>query len=51
MIVLQSDDLEAMNSFEDPMKVSPKSAPLKVNGKKFDFKAAPYSVNVIKVKM
>lgn len=51
VIVLQSDDLEAMNSFEDPMKVSPKSSPLKVNGKKFDFKAAPYSVNVIKVKM
>jgi alpha-L-arabinofuranosidase len=51
LIVLQSDDLEAMNSFEDPMKVSPKTSALKLNGKKFDFKAAPYSVNVIKVKM
>ncbi len=51
LIVLQSDDLESMNSFEDPMKVSPKTSALKVNGKKFDFKAAPYSVNVIRMKM
>ncbi len=51
LIVLQSDDLESMNSFEDSMKVSPKTSALKVNGKKFDFKAAPYSVNVIKMKM
>lgn len=51
VIVLQSDDLEAMNSFEDPMKISPKTSPLKVSGKKFDFKAAPYSVNVIKMKI
>jgi alpha-L-arabinofuranosidase len=51
VIELQSDDLSAMNSFENPEKVSPKTLSLKVSGSKFDFEAKPYSVNVLLVEM
>jgi alpha-L-arabinofuranosidase len=51
VIVMQSDDLETMNSFEKPEKVIPKKSMLKVSGKKFEYRAAPYSVNVIRMKI
>lgn len=51
VIVMQSNDPEAMNSFEEPMKVSPKTLSLKLKGKKLEYRSAPYSVNVIRLKL
>lgn len=49
--VLKSDDLYAVNSFNDPEKISPKNISVPVKGKVINFSAAPYSFSVIKVKM
>jgi len=51
VIVMQSDNLEAMNSFEEPMKVVPETSFIKVNGKILEYRSAPYSVNVIRMKL
>lgn len=50
-IVLQSNDLKAMNTFENPLLVSPKESAVKLKGKKMDYEALPYSVNVIRISM
>ncbi len=50
LIELQSNDLTAMNSFEDPEKVVPKSSVVKIRGSKLEMVLKGYSVNVIKVK-
>lgn len=50
-IVLQSNDLKAMNTFENPLLVSPKESAVKLKGKKLDYEALPYSVNVIRISM
>ena len=49
--VLKSDDLYSMNSFENPQKISPQDMVLPLKGKSINFSAAPYSFNVIKIKM
>jgi alpha-L-arabinofuranosidase len=49
--VLKSDNLDAMNSFESPGNVSPRESSLRVKGKIINFSSAPYSLNVIKIKM
>ena len=51
LIVLQSDNLDAVNSFEQPNLVSPKESAIAIKSKKFQYKAAPYSFSVIKIKM
>jgi len=50
-ITLQSDNLNAMNSFENPMNVAPKEDAVSVKGKQISLTLKPYSVNVIRVKM
>ena len=51
LIVLQSDNLDAFNSFDQPNLVSPKESAIAIKSKKFQYKAAPYSFSVIKIKM
>jgi alpha-N-arabinofuranosidase len=51
LITLQSDDLNAMNSFEKPMNVAPKEDAISVKGKQISLTLKPYSVNVIRIKM
>ncbi|MBC7889713.1 MAG: alpha-L-arabinofuranosidase [Ferruginibacter sp.] len=47
--LLQSDDLNRVNSFDDPQKLSPKESAIVVKGNKINYTAAPYSFSVIKV--
>jgi alpha-N-arabinofuranosidase len=51
MTVLQSDDLEKVNSLDDPMAISPKDSQLAVKNKKLSLSLAPYSFSVIRVKL
>jgi alpha-L-arabinofuranosidase len=51
LIVLQSDKLDAVNSFDQPELVSPKESTIDVKGKKFEFNSAPYSLNVLRIKI
>lgn len=51
LTVLQSDDPNGMNSFAQPGQVSPKSRAIKVPGKRFPLEAAPYSLNVLRVRL
>jgi alpha-L-arabinofuranosidase len=51
LTVLQNDDLMAVNSFNEPTKVSPKQSTIKLNGKKITLSAAPYSFSVLRVKI
>ena len=48
--LLQNNDLNAMNSFDQPVNISPKESAITVNNKKINYKAAPYSFSVIKIK-
>ena len=50
-ITLQSDDLNAMNSFENPMNVAPIEDAIPVKGKQINLTLKPYSVTVVRVKM
>lgn len=49
--LLQSDDVNAVNSFSSPYNVSPKEAVFKLQGKKTTYKAPVYSLSVIKIKL
>jgi alpha-L-arabinofuranosidase len=49
--VLQSNDLDAVNSFTQLNNVSPKESVMAVKGKKFEYKAAPYSFSVLRIKI
>lgn len=51
MYTLQSNDLQAVNSFESPDRVSPKESTLTVNTGVVEVTAEPYSVNVLKIKI
>ena len=51
VITLQSDDLTAMNSFDNPLKVSPKEESVAVKGKQINVTVKPYSFTIIRVKM
>ncbi len=44
-------NLDDMNSFDDPQHVSPKESTIGVKGNNISLTAAPYSFNVIRVKM
>jgi alpha-L-arabinofuranosidase len=41
--------LDDQNSFEDPVKVSPKTTPLENVGAQFDYTFAPYSLTVLRI--
>ena len=51
LTVLQNDDLNALNSFEQPQNVAPKEKMVAVSGKGMLLDAAPYSFNVIRIKL
>jgi alpha-L-arabinofuranosidase len=51
LTVLQSDDANGMNSFEQPARVSPESRDIKVPGKRFRLEAAPWSLSVLRVRL
>ncbi len=51
LTVLQSDNLDQVNSFEHPDAVSPVQKPVQVKGGKVNVSLQPYSVNVIRVKL
>lgn len=48
--VLTTDNLDQMNSFDNPSAVSPKTQEATVQNKKLQFQLKPYSVNVIHIK-
>ena len=50
-IVLQSNSLSAENSIEQPLLISPKESDFVIKNKKFTYRSAPYSFNIIKIKM
>lgn len=50
IIVLKNDDLNKVNSLEQPMSVSPVEQELAIKGKAVDQLLAPYSFTVIRVK-
>jgi alpha-L-arabinofuranosidase len=49
--LLQSNNLDAVNSFKNPFNVSPIHSILPIKGKTFDFKVAPYSFSVVRIKI
>jgi alpha-L-arabinofuranosidase len=51
LIVLQDNDLNKMNSFEQPTLVSPKESTIKIKGKKIDHTTAPHSLTILRIKM
>ncbi len=51
LITLQSDDLNTMNSFENPMNVSPKEETISIKGKQVNLTLKPYSFTVVRIKM
>ena len=51
IVTLQSNDLKAMNSFENPMNVSPKEETIAVKGKEINLTLQPYSFTILRVKM
>lgn len=50
-IVLKSDELNEVNSFAQPKAVSPAEQTIAVKNKKINISVAPYSFNIIRVKM
>lgn len=51
LIVLKSDDPDAVNSIENPKKIHPVEESINIKGNKVNLTLAPYSVSVVKVKM
>lgn len=49
--VLQSTDMNAVNSLDQPKALSPADSELEVSGKKLNITAAPHSFTVVRVKM
>ena len=51
LTVLKSEDLLTANSFDQPQKVAPQQSAIPVKGKDIVLNAAPYSLNIVRVKM
>ena len=51
LIVLQSNDLNSVNTFDKPLNVAPQESGITIKGKTVNLIAAPYSFSVVKVKM
>lgn len=51
LVVLKSTDLNAVNSFDNPTNVAPQESTVAITGKKITLTAAPYSFNVLRIKM
>jgi alpha-L-arabinofuranosidase len=50
LTVLHSGDLNAVNTFDEPKKISPEESKLTIKDKKINLSTAPYSLSVIRVK-
>jgi len=50
-IVLKSDNLDKVNTFENATAVSPVEQQINIKGKKVSVSLSPYSFNIIRVKM
>ena len=50
-IVLKNNDLNSINSFEKPKEVFPEETSFTAKGKTITYTLAPYSFNVLKIKM
>lgn len=48
---IASGDLDAVNSLDKPVEISPKQMPVSVKNKKVEVRLAPYSFNVIRIKI
>ncbi len=51
LLLLQSNNLDAVNSFDKPDLISPKESVINIKSKKFEYKSAPYSFSVLRIKM
>jgi alpha-L-arabinofuranosidase len=51
MIVLKSDHLYSVNSFESPKNIAPQESEIQLIGKKIQLNLSPYSFSVLKIKM
>lgn len=51
LILLQSNDLDAVNSFDHPGHISPKESVLPWKGRKNEYQAPPYSLTVLRIKI
>lgn len=51
LIVMQENDLANMNSIERPQDVAPSETTIAVKGKKFEYKSAPYSFSILRIKL
>ncbi len=51
LMVLQSDDLYSVNSFNQPRKIAPKESSIEIIRKKIDITSAPYSFSVIRIRI
>lgn len=49
LTVLQSDDINSMNSFEQPGRISPENTEISIPGKQFPLKIAPRSLSVLRI--
>lgn len=51
LTVLKSDNLDAVNSFDEPRKVAPITSGIEVKNKAVNVTVAPYSFSVVRIKM
>jgi alpha-L-arabinofuranosidase len=51
LIVLKSDNLDQVNTFDNATAISPKEQEINIQAKKVSVPLAPYSFNIIRVKM
>lgn len=51
LIVMQENDLSKMNTIERPQDVAPTETTMDVKGKKFEYKSAPYSFSILRIKL
>lgn len=51
IIVLKSDDLYSVNSFEHPKNIAPNESEVEIKGKKILLNLSPYSLSILRIKM
>ncbi|MEO6976831.1 MAG: hypothetical protein ABI113_00590, partial [Mucilaginibacter sp.] len=51
LTLLQSDDLQKVNSLNEPLAISPKTSEIALNDNHIKLSLKPYSFNVIRVKI
>jgi alpha-L-arabinofuranosidase len=51
MIVLKSDNLYSVNSFEHPQNIAPQESEIDIKGKKIQLNLSPYSFSVLRIKL